>query len=211
MSKLQTLIELAVREWFPGETIHINDHPEWLYGMEIDIYLPRIGIAIEVQGRQHHLFCPELHKTLQEHQMQRWRDTRKRQIMSRRFITLFVVKEGDRHVMGGLQTKLSNFLRVRLKTPHWLHNAWRNHQRSLAKKQQTNLCFKVRKGNKLVPVNATSSLWLQSQVKSPNSSKLSEAGNARLSAKPLTPGSSQSPGVVPIRDCTHPGGAVIGN
>lgn len=52
--------------------------------------------------------------------------------------------------------------------------------------------------------------WI-SQEKSPNSSKHSEAGNPTpLRDAALTPGSSQSPGVVPTRDCIHPGGAVSG-
>jgi len=38
---------------FPGEEILRHHHPDWLGGLEIDVYLPRLDLAFEYQGQQH--------------------------------------------------------------------------------------------------------------------------------------------------------------
>jgi hypothetical protein len=211
MSKLQDITYRAVLEWFPNDSIYVNFRPLWLCGLELDIYCPRLSFAIEVQGRQHRFFCPTLFASFADYQKQIERDQLKRRLARRYNVCLIAVKEGDRRILGGLSARLSKLLHQPFRVSAATRNKWDTHQRLLAQRQQeSNIAFKVRKGGKLCPINKASSLWLQSQSKSPIKTKLSGAAH-------LTPAHPRecvvtrilsSPGVVPTSVDLHPGGAV---
>jgi hypothetical protein len=49
----ETLLYQIVQRLFPSEQILRHYRPEWLNGLEIDIFLPNLQVAIEYQGQQH--------------------------------------------------------------------------------------------------------------------------------------------------------------
>jgi len=50
----ETILFNMVRRLFPDEEIFRHHRPEWLDGLELDIYLPSREIAFEYQGQQHY-------------------------------------------------------------------------------------------------------------------------------------------------------------
>lgn len=162
MSHLQGIIERACKAWFPGERIWTNYRPDWLYGMEIDIFMPDIKLAIEVQGHQHHLFVPDFQDSVDTFKAQVDRDKRKRYLIKQRGIAFFEVPCVNK-VMGGLQQKLTNYLHKRLSTPPELKKEWSAHRRYL------NTCknmvrFKLKSGT-LIPINKKSAKILKAARK----------------------------------------------
>jgi len=101
----ETSLSRIVQELLPGQVIQRHARPDWLEGLELDIYLPELGLAIEYQGQQH--FHPieawggqEALEKLQE------RDARKAGICNERGIRLTTVdytepltREHIRHVL----------------------------------------------------------------------------------------------------------------
>jgi hypothetical protein len=49
----ETLLYTIVRNIFPNLEIIRHHRPDWLQGLEIDIFLPDLRLAIEYQGQQH--------------------------------------------------------------------------------------------------------------------------------------------------------------
>lgn len=49
----ETLLFQLVSRLFPGLEVLRHHHPEWLEGLELDIFLPSINLAFEYQGQQH--------------------------------------------------------------------------------------------------------------------------------------------------------------
>lgn len=49
----ETLAYQIVRRLFPEETVLRRERPDWLAGLELDIYLPNLQLAFEYQGQQH--------------------------------------------------------------------------------------------------------------------------------------------------------------
>jgi hypothetical protein len=92
LSHLQDLTGEALRFWFPNERRFVDHRPAWLFGMELDFYFPDLALAIEVQGRQHKLWCPTMQPTVEDYQAQRRRDASKRRITHERGITLLCWK-----------------------------------------------------------------------------------------------------------------------
>jgi len=175
MSKLQGIIEQACRAWFPQERIWTNYRPEWLFGMEIDIFLPDLKIAIEVQGHQHYLFVPDLQNTVDKFKAQVDRDKRKKHLIRQRGIAFFEVPCVNK-VMGGLQRKLEHFLHKRLSTPPNLRKEWSQHRRHL------NTCrdlvrFKLKRGA-LIPVNKKSAKALKAAQKAARSASINDIAPA---------------------------------
>ncbi|RUO17992.1 hypothetical protein CWE06_12275, partial [Aliidiomarina haloalkalitolerans] len=50
----ETLLYQLVTQLYPTQKIIRNIRPAWLDGLELDIYLPEINLAIEYQGQQHY-------------------------------------------------------------------------------------------------------------------------------------------------------------
>lgn len=49
----ETLLYQILKRLFPSEEIVRHHRPEWLEGLELDIYFPNLEVAIEYQGQQH--------------------------------------------------------------------------------------------------------------------------------------------------------------
>lgn len=81
-SYIQSLIKKQVQEWFPNEEIKENYRPDWLIGLEIDLYLPNLNMAIEVDGLQHYFYTKCFHKCRADLEMQLVRDFIKRKILN---------------------------------------------------------------------------------------------------------------------------------
>lgn len=86
----ETLLFQTVCRLFPGEEIIRHHRPDWLDGLEIDIFVPRLDLGLEYQGQQH--FRPisawggeKALRALQE------RDERKRKICEEVGLTLVEV------------------------------------------------------------------------------------------------------------------------
>ena len=86
----ETMLAQIVRRVFPGQEVLRRQRPAWLQGLELDVYLPALGLAFEYQGQQH--FYPvkawggeeALQGVLQ-------RDVRKAQICTARGVTLIAI------------------------------------------------------------------------------------------------------------------------
>jgi len=52
-SHFQSIIERVVGAWLYGYEVKTDYRPEWMHGLELDIYFPELRLAIEVQGEQH--------------------------------------------------------------------------------------------------------------------------------------------------------------
>ena len=49
----ETILYQIVRQIFAGRKVERHYRPEWLGGLELDIYFPELHLAIEYQGQQH--------------------------------------------------------------------------------------------------------------------------------------------------------------
>jgi hypothetical protein len=49
----ETMLYQIVCRLFPGEQVLRHHRPEWLEGLELDVYLPDRRLAFEYQGQQH--------------------------------------------------------------------------------------------------------------------------------------------------------------
>lgn len=90
----ETILYEIVCQIFEGDDIIRHYRPDWLYGLELDIYIPNRNIAFEYQGIQH--FCAVKHwggeKQLQK---QKEHDARKKRICSQRRINLICINYND--------------------------------------------------------------------------------------------------------------------
>ena len=100
-SKLQRYTGQELRRRFAKYGIVENTRPDWLISskgerLELDFYLERLGIAVEVQGRQHFEFVPVFHVSEWDFQEQVRRDREKLAICQRAGINLlYVCKRSD--------------------------------------------------------------------------------------------------------------------
>lgn len=81
---------------FPMANIEENIRPEWLLSdnntrLELDLYLPDMEIAFEIQGRQHYVFVESFHKTYDEFERQKARDAQKKKICEQQGVKLFLI------------------------------------------------------------------------------------------------------------------------
>lgn len=94
MSYIQDLIKKQIVIWFPNAEILENYRPEWLIGLEIDLYLPEFNLAIEVNGLQHYVKTGAFFKKESQFEMQLIRDCIKKKILENEKIKLISVKQG---------------------------------------------------------------------------------------------------------------------
>lgn len=105
MSHLQQLVTTFIKGCVKPTEIRENHRPPWLRGLELDIYMPEHSIAIEVQGKQHSAWMPELQKTVQDHIRQRVNDNLKRRLCEENHVVLIEVSTGD-YALHKLHDKL---------------------------------------------------------------------------------------------------------
>lgn len=95
MSKLENLVKNKIRIAI-NTTMIENTRPDWLISsqgerLELDIYLPELDLAIEVQGRQHYVFTPHFHNDHNGFSGQLRRDREKRDICARNGVCLLEI------------------------------------------------------------------------------------------------------------------------
>jgi hypothetical protein len=102
----ETLLFKIVKQIFPDEKVIRHHRPDWLEGLELDIYFPDLALALEYQGQQH--FHPveiwggeEALKTRQEH------DARKKNICETRGVNLITVDYTEPLTETHLRSKLN--------------------------------------------------------------------------------------------------------
>lgn len=86
----ETILTKIVENIFPDQIVYRHHRPEWLDGLELDIFIPNLKLGIEYQGQQH--FHPVKawggKKALQQLQE---RDSRKREICKNQDISLLEI------------------------------------------------------------------------------------------------------------------------
>jgi hypothetical protein len=143
-SLFQRLVGDALRFWFPDTQIIEDYRPEWLHGMEIDFYLPKYKVGIEVQGRQHYLWVPKYQATLSAFQAQKKRDKLKLRLAQQQGIQVIVISG-----FKGIDRRLQNVIpdRIFRTLPLKLKQAMKTYNRRVHRLNQTKwVAFKVRKG-----------------------------------------------------------------
>lgn len=55
LSNGESLLREYIALLFPDEDVVYNYRPHWLLGLELDIFLPRIDLALEFNGDQHYV------------------------------------------------------------------------------------------------------------------------------------------------------------
>lgn len=83
----ETLLYQIIRRIFQGQLVLHHHRPEWLRGLELDIFLPELNLGLEYQGQQH--FHPiEAWGGASALEAVQARDERKRQLCAEARITL---------------------------------------------------------------------------------------------------------------------------
>ena len=95
-SSLQKFTGSRLRKLFGKYGVVENTRPDWLISgqgerLELDFFIDRLSVAIEVQGRQHMEFIPHFHKSQWDFEQQIRRDGEKADICKRTGIVLFYV------------------------------------------------------------------------------------------------------------------------
>ena len=98
-SKLQRETSRVLSEHFGGYNIRENTRPEWLQSdqgrLELDFLIEELGIAIEVQGRQHYIYTPHFHGDMYGYTAALRRDRFKRTACVKYGIILFEISEAS--------------------------------------------------------------------------------------------------------------------
>lgn len=92
-SRLQEQTREMLARKLPTYQIIENSRPDWLNGLELDLYVPQLRIAIEVQGGQHYNFIPFFHKTFDDFVAQVNRDLEKSRMCQDQGITLIEIAD----------------------------------------------------------------------------------------------------------------------
>lgn len=95
-SRLQAQTVKALDRIFGCSSVKENARPEWLVSpgggrLEIDVYIPRLKIAVEVQGIQHYQYTPHFHGDADGFTRRLKFDEAKRSLCRKRGITLYEI------------------------------------------------------------------------------------------------------------------------
>lgn len=95
-SQLQITVVREMDRLFGSHFVRENCRPKWLLSddgtrLELDVFIPRASVAIEVQGMQHYEFSPRFHATPEHFIAQQARDAAKRAICARKGIRLWEI------------------------------------------------------------------------------------------------------------------------
>lgn len=92
--KNEALLAYLVKKQFPKQVMLRNYRPDWLEGLELDVYLPDMALAFEYQGIQH--FVPiEIWGGEEKLRVQQKNDKRKYELCSERGIKLLYATYED--------------------------------------------------------------------------------------------------------------------
>lgn len=112
-SRLQDYTRDCIERTLPEFDMLFNYRPEWLidkegHPLELDIYLPDLDLAIEVQGEQHSRYVPFFHVSYEGFKQMKERDLFKKQVCTEVGIILLEVHDqGDVDtIIGGLDIRL---------------------------------------------------------------------------------------------------------
>lgn len=103
----ETMLSQLVTELFPEHTVMRHHRPDWLGGLELDIYIPELSLGIEYQGEQHYKPIEVWggQKALAELQE---RDRRKAQLCANNSINLLYVKYdeplSEEHIIASISS-----------------------------------------------------------------------------------------------------------
>ena len=105
----ETTLKHIVVSLFPNRTVLSHYRPEWLCGLELDIYVPEIKLAFEYQGIQHfkavkHWGGKDKLKIQQEH------DARKKRICNELGINLVYFDYTEEITTEYVKTKIASYL-----------------------------------------------------------------------------------------------------
>jgi hypothetical protein len=125
-SYIQNLVKKQIKEWFPDEELIENYRPDWLIGLEIDLYLPRLNLAIEVNGIQHYLNTGKFFKNNSQFEMQVIRDFVKERIILNESINFIKIRQGA-NLLNGLQKQVNNALKTNFQISENIKAAYINH------------------------------------------------------------------------------------
>jgi very-short-patch-repair endonuclease len=85
----ETLTQREIKEEFKGLQVQFNEYLPILKGLELDIYLPELSLAIEVDGKQHYQYTPYFHRNgPEDFEKQKERDKKKNKLCKESGITL---------------------------------------------------------------------------------------------------------------------------
>lgn len=114
MSYIQNLVKEQVKIWFPNYKILENYRPKWMHKLEIDLFIPELNLAIEINGVQHYVNTKKFFKHKYLFELQQVRDFLKEFILSKNKVNFIKIKQG-RNMISNLKKHLENTLNLKLK------------------------------------------------------------------------------------------------
>ena len=95
LSITERLVQKAVKKEFPYLKVDCNSFPNFLQGLQYDIFLPEVSLAIEIDGEQHFKYMEWIHKCPENFNLQRKRDRKKDKLSKSNGITLLRYREEE--------------------------------------------------------------------------------------------------------------------
>lgn len=90
----ETILFKIIKEIFPNEEIIRHYRPDWLEGLELDVYLPKLKIGLEYQGQQHYKPV-KIWGGATALKKQQERDLRKKKICKDKKVALLIIDYSD--------------------------------------------------------------------------------------------------------------------